>query len=160
MLFLPSLGKKSHLMWRADSLEKTLMLGMIGGRRSRGRQRMRWLDGITYSIDMSLVNSGSWWWTGRPGVLQFTGSQRVGHNWATELNWAEGRLDTEEERNATHTEKKRIERNELWDNCRSLMCATGVCEEEREVIKESIKRRKAKYVPNLRKTTNLQTQDM
>ena len=40
------------------------------------------------------------------------------------------------------------------------MCATGVCEEEREVIKESIKRRKAKYVPNLRKTTNLQTQDM
>ena len=33
------------------------------------------------------VNSGSWWWTGRPGVLQFTGSQRVGHDWATELNW-------------------------------------------------------------------------
>ena len=35
------------------------------------------------------VNSGSWWWTGRPGVLQFMGSQRVGHNWATELNWTE-----------------------------------------------------------------------
>ena len=43
-----------HLMWRADSLEKTLMLGGIGGRRRRGRQRMRWLDGITDSIDMSL----------------------------------------------------------------------------------------------------------
>ena len=43
-----------HLMQRVDSLEKTLMLGGIGGRRRRGRQRMRWLDGITYSIDMSL----------------------------------------------------------------------------------------------------------
>ena len=43
-----------HLMRRADSLEKTLMLGGIGGRRRRGRQRMRWMDGITYSVDVSL----------------------------------------------------------------------------------------------------------
>ena len=43
-----------HLMQRVDSLEKTLMLGGIGGRRRRGRQRMRWLDGITYSMDLSL----------------------------------------------------------------------------------------------------------
>ena len=76
-----------HLMWRADSLEKTLILGKIEGRRRRGRQRMRWLDGILDSMDMVCVDSGSWWWTGRPGVLQFMGSQRVRHNWATELNW-------------------------------------------------------------------------
>ena len=43
-----------HLMWRADSFEKTLMLGRIGGRRRRGRQRMRWLDGITNTMDMGL----------------------------------------------------------------------------------------------------------
>ena len=77
-----------HLMWRADSLEKTLMLGGIGGRRKRGRQRMRWLDGITNSMDVSLSELRRWWWTGRPGVLQSMRSQRVGHNWATELNWA------------------------------------------------------------------------
>ena len=49
-----------HLMQRADSLEKTLMLGKIEGGRRRGRQRMRWLDGITDSMDMGLVNSESW----------------------------------------------------------------------------------------------------
>ena len=109
-----------HLMRRVASLEKTLMLGGIGGRRSRGLQRMRWLDGITDGIVRThpqlprssdshrilegkpcqrwlvlmdptwvWVNSRSWWWTGRPGVLWFMGSQRFGHDWATELNWTE-----------------------------------------------------------------------
>ena len=78
-----------HLMQRTDSFEKTLMLGKIEGRRRREQQRMRWLDGIPVSLDMGWVDSGSWWWTGRPGVLQFMGSQRVGHDWATELDWTE-----------------------------------------------------------------------
>ena len=73
-----------RLMRRVDSLGKTLMLGGIGGRRRRGQQRMRQLDGITDSV---VMNSGSWWWTGRPGVLRFMGLQRVGYDWATELNW-------------------------------------------------------------------------
>ena len=74
-----------HLMRRIDSLEKTLMLGGIGGRRRRGRQRMRWLDSITTRWTWVWVNSR--WWTGRPAVLRFMGLQRVGHDWATELNW-------------------------------------------------------------------------
>ena len=66
-----------HLMWRADSFEKTLMLGKIEGRRRRGQQRMRWLDDITYSVDMilsrfqELVMDWEAW---------FIGLQRVGHD--------------------------------------------------------------------------------
>ena len=56
------------------------MLGKIEGRRRRGQQRMRWLDGITDSMNVSLGNSRSWWWTGRPGGLWFMGLQAVGLN--------------------------------------------------------------------------------
>ena len=77
-----------HLMGRTDPFEKTLMLGKTEGRR-KGQQRMRWLDGITNSVDRSLRKLWSWWWTGRSGVLQSTGLQRVGHDWVTDLNWTD-----------------------------------------------------------------------
>ena len=60
------------------------MLGKIESRRRRGWQRMRWLDGITNSMDTIWARSGRWWRTGKPGVLQSTESQRVGNYWATE----------------------------------------------------------------------------
>ena len=73
-----------HLMWKADSLEKTLMLRKIQSGRRRGRQRMSWLVASSTQWTWLWVNSKSCWWTGWPGVLQSRGSQRVRHNWATE----------------------------------------------------------------------------
>ena len=78
-----------HLMRRVDSLEKTLMLGGIGGRRRRGRQRMRLLDVITDSMDMSLSELLSWWWTRRPGVLAWGRKESDMTEWLiwSDLTW-------------------------------------------------------------------------
>ena len=78
-----------HLMQRTDSFEKTLMLGKIeGGRRREWQRRRCWVASPT-QWTWVWASSGSWWWTGKPGVLQSMGSQRVGHDWVTELNWTE-----------------------------------------------------------------------
>ena len=69
-----------HLMQRANSLEKTLSLGKIEGRRRRGQQRMKWLDGIIDSMDMGLNKLQRWWKTEKSGVLLSTGLQRIGHD--------------------------------------------------------------------------------
>ena len=74
-----------HLMRRTNSFEKILMLGKTEGRSRRGRRGWNgWMASLT-QWTWVWVNSGSWWWTGKPDVLQSMGSQRVRHDWATEL---------------------------------------------------------------------------
>ena len=82
---------ETPILWPPD--EKNWLIGKDPDagkdwrrRRRRGQQRMRWLDASETQWTWIWVNSGSWWWTGKPGMLQSTGSQRVGHDWVTELN--------------------------------------------------------------------------
>ena len=77
-----------HLMQSTDSFEKTLMLGLKAGGEGDDRRWDGWMASLTQWIWV-WVSSGSWWWTGRPGVLQSIGSQIGGHNWVTELNWTD-----------------------------------------------------------------------
>jgi len=76
-----------HLMWRTYLFEKTLMLEKIEGERRRGWQRIRWLDGITYLMDMSMSKRRSWWWTGKLGVLSPWG--RKESDTTEQLNWTD-----------------------------------------------------------------------
>ena len=76
-----------HLMWRVDSLEKDSDAGRDWGQEEKGMREDEMAGWHHWLWTWVWVNSGSWWWTGRPGVLWFMGSQRVGHDWATELNW-------------------------------------------------------------------------
>ena len=76
-----------YLIWRTDLFEKTLMMGKIeGGREGNNRESDGWMVSPTWWTWV-WASFGSWWWTGELGVLQSMGSQRVGHNWVTELNW-------------------------------------------------------------------------
>ena len=92
MMLKLKLQYMGHLIRRVDSLEKTLMLGgtLWAGGEGDNRGWDGWMASLTQWV---WVDSGSWWWTGRPAVLRFMGSQRIGHDWVTGLNWTKLKSD-------------------------------------------------------------------
>ena len=97
-IFIGRTGAEAEtaILWPPDAKNWLIWKDPAAGKdrrqEERGQQRMRWLMASLTWWTWIWVNSGSRWWTGRPGVLQFMGSQRVRHDWATELNWPEPNL--------------------------------------------------------------------
>ena len=133
-----------HLMGGTDSLEKTLMLRKIKGRRRRGRQRMKWLDGI-YSMPTQWkwvwASLGNWWRTGKPGVLQSVGTQRVRHDWATEQQQQPHRsiLRYQSKQFLTHSRRFALLYNSN-DYCNAKVMSRLLWLTQTKVVKEKKKR--------------------
>ena len=89
LMLKPKLQSFGHLIWRTNSLETTLMLGKIQGRRRRGRQRMRWLDHITGLMNVSLSKLRELVMDREAWRAASYGFQRAGHDWANEVNYTE-----------------------------------------------------------------------
>ena len=138
-----------YLMWRTDSWENTVMLGKIEGGRRRGWQRMRWLDGITDSIDMSFRKFWElmmdWEALRAWGPM---GSQRVRHDWATKLNWTDLLVSAHEMKslslspNSSHSKRLSSALSVLQrglGTCFSDICSSTLCTECCEAdIKKSL----------------------